>query len=73
MITLLRDEGLLSEERIGLLLSWRHSGFSVHNTVRLAVGDAAGIDLNRAGEWAARFGPDTAESEPRVGYLVGMT
>ena len=31
---LLQDEGLLSEERTELLLSWRHSGFSVHNRVR---------------------------------------
>ena len=34
----LRDEGLLSEERIALLLSWRNSGFSVHNSVTLAAG-----------------------------------
>jgi hypothetical protein len=27
----LRGEGLLSEVRARLLLSWRHSGFSVHN------------------------------------------
>ncbi|HXT51849.1 MAG TPA: hypothetical protein VN811_12450 [Thermoanaerobaculia bacterium] len=30
VIALLRDEGLLSEERIALLVSWRNSGFSVH-------------------------------------------
>ncbi len=32
---LLQDEGLLSEERAELLLSWRHCGFSVHNRVRV--------------------------------------
>jgi hypothetical protein len=30
VITLLRDEELWTEERIELLLSWRHSGFSAH-------------------------------------------
>jgi hypothetical protein len=33
VLSLLRRRGLLSEERIELLLSWRHSGFSVHNRV----------------------------------------
>jgi hypothetical protein len=44
VITLLRDEGLLTEERIELLLSWRHSGFSAHNAVGTAAGDAASIE-----------------------------
>jgi hypothetical protein len=35
VMRLLRDEGLLSDERTGLLLSWRHTGFSVHNRVRV--------------------------------------
>ena len=34
VLALLRRRGLLSEERIELLLSWRRSGFSVH-TLRL--------------------------------------
>ncbi len=33
VLVLLRGRGLLSEERIELLLSWRRSGFSVHNRV----------------------------------------
>jgi len=33
VLSLLRRRGLLSEERIELLLSWRRSGFSVHNRV----------------------------------------
>jgi hypothetical protein len=33
VLALLRRRGLLSEERIELLLSWRRSGFSVHNRV----------------------------------------
>lgn len=49
---MLRDQGLLSEKRIGLLLAWRHSAFSVHNTVRVAVGDTAGIE--RLGRYLLR-------------------
>jgi hypothetical protein len=30
VIAFLRDEGLLSEQRIELLLSWQNTGFSVH-------------------------------------------
>ena len=44
VIALLRDEGLLSEERIALLLSWRNSGFSVHAGVTVAAGDTAAIE-----------------------------
>ncbi len=32
-LRLLQNEGLLSEERTNLLLSWRHTGFSVHTRV----------------------------------------
>ena len=44
VITLLRDEELLTEERIELLLSWRHSGFSAHNAVTVPPGDRDGIE-----------------------------
>ena len=33
VLRLLRGRGLLGEERVKLLLSWRRSGFSVHNRV----------------------------------------
>jgi len=36
--------GLLTDERIELLLSWRHSGFSVHNTVTVAPDDGDGLE-----------------------------
>ncbi len=39
VLALLRRRGLLSEERIDLLLSWRRSGFSVHNRVYAHPGD----------------------------------
>ncbi len=40
----LQDEGLLSEERTELLLSWRHSGFSVHNRVRVEPEDQPAVE-----------------------------
>ena len=36
---------LLSQERLELLLSWRHSGFSVHNDVRLPAGDTKALEV----------------------------
>jgi hypothetical protein len=39
VLALLRRRGLLSQERIELLLSWRRSGFSVHNRVYAHPGD----------------------------------
>jgi hypothetical protein len=44
VFTLLRGEGLLSEERIRLLLSWRHSGFSVHTSVTVPPDDRDGLE-----------------------------
>ena len=35
---------LLSEGRSELLLSWRHSGFSVHNRVRLEPEDQSSVE-----------------------------
>jgi hypothetical protein len=40
----LQGEGLLSEERTRLLLSWRHSGFSVHTTVTVPPDDRDGLE-----------------------------
>ena len=39
VLGLLRRRGLVSQERIELLLSWRRSGFSVHNRVLAHPGD----------------------------------
>jgi hypothetical protein len=44
VLRLLQDEGLLSEERTELLLSWRHSGFSVHTGVRVEPEDAPALE-----------------------------
>jgi hypothetical protein len=40
---LLRDRGLISQERIDLLSSWRHSGFSVHNRTTVYPNDSEGL------------------------------
>jgi hypothetical protein len=40
----LQAEGLLSEERTRLLLSWRHSGFSVHTSVTVPADDWDGLE-----------------------------
>ena len=44
VMRLLQDEGLLTEERTQLLLSWRHTGFSVHNRVRVEPEDQPGVE-----------------------------
>jgi hypothetical protein len=44
VMRLLQDEGLLSDERTELLLSWRHTGFSVHNRVRVEPEDGAAVE-----------------------------
>jgi hypothetical protein len=44
VMRLLQDEGLLSDERIELLLSWRHTGFSVHNRVRVEPEDQPAVE-----------------------------
>ena len=42
VLALLRREGLVSDPLAERMLAWRHTGFSVHNSVRVRAGDAAG-------------------------------
>jgi len=44
VMRLLQGKGLLSEERTELLLSWRHTGFSVHNQVRVEPEDQPAVE-----------------------------
>jgi hypothetical protein len=44
VMRLLQDVGLLTEERTGLLLSWRRTGFSVHNRVRVEPEDGPAVE-----------------------------
>ena len=41
---LLKEEGLLSEDRIEMMLSWKKSGFSVDDSVRIAAGETKGLE-----------------------------
>ena len=44
VIRLLQNAGLLSKERTELLLSWRHTGFSVHNRFRVELEDQPALE-----------------------------
>ena len=44
VVSFLQDEGLLSEERIGLLLSWWHTGFSAHTRTRVEPEESAAVE-----------------------------
>ena len=44
VMRLLQDVVLLTEERTELLLSWRHTGFSVHNRVRVEPEDGPAVE-----------------------------
>ena len=44
VLALLEREGLITPERVALLLSWRHTGFSVHSSVRIAANDSDGLE-----------------------------
>jgi hypothetical protein len=43
VLGLLRDRELISAERIDLLLSWRNSGFGVHNRTSVYPSDSEGL------------------------------
>jgi hypothetical protein len=40
----LKNQGLLSDERIELLLSWKHTGFSINNSVTIYPSDELGLE-----------------------------
>ncbi len=44
VLSLLRKAGLIEQERIALLLSWKHTGFSVHNSVSVQAEDAGATE-----------------------------
>jgi hypothetical protein len=44
MIRMLRQEGRLEDEVAAGLLSWRHSGFSVHSAIRIVPWDTEGVE-----------------------------
>ncbi|HUP49498.1 MAG TPA: transposase [Thermoanaerobaculia bacterium] len=44
VLSLLRKAGLIDEQRMALLLSWKHTGFSVHNSVSVQPEDAGATE-----------------------------
>lgn len=44
VLSFLRKRGLIDEERVRLLLSWRHTGFSVHNSVVVEPEDPPAVE-----------------------------
>lgn len=44
VLALLRDKELIDHDRIALLLSWKHSGFSIHNSVAVEAEDSGAIE-----------------------------
>ena len=44
VLSFLKKRGLIDEERVQLLLSWRHTGFSVHNSVVVEPEDPAAVE-----------------------------
>ncbi len=44
VLSFLRREEVISQERLEMLLPWRHSGFSVHNEVRLPAADTKALE-----------------------------
>ncbi len=44
MVAATGEDGLLTEERTELLLPWRHTGFSVHNRVRIEPEDGHAVE-----------------------------
>jgi hypothetical protein len=60
---ILKKHGLLSDERIELLMSWKHTGFSVDNSVTVYPSDTAGL------ERLARYMLRSPVSLQRLHYL----
>jgi hypothetical protein len=74
VLALLRRRGLLSLERIGLLYSWRRSGFSVHNRVLVHPRDGREFEaLVRYMLFVALFGLATASHATPITYTLSGT
>jgi hypothetical protein len=65
VLRLLKDRELLSEERTKLLLSWRRSGFSIDDSVRIPAAEQKGL------EDVARYMLRAPVSLPRIRWTRG--
>ena len=70
VLALLRREGLISEILAGRMLGWRHTGFSVHNSVRVRAGDAAGRQRLAQYMLRAPFSLEKMSYEPVSGVVI---
>jgi hypothetical protein len=66
ILKMLKKHGLLSDERINLLLSWKHTGFSIDNSVTVYPSDEQGL------ERLARYLIRSPVSLQRLHYLPAM-
>ena len=66
VLALLHRRGLLSEDRIELLLSWKRSGFSVHNRVYVAAANGQGLEA------LVRYMIRSAVSLSRLRFTPGL-
>ena len=70
VLALLRREGLVSDLLAERMLAWRHTGFSVHNSVRVRAADAAG--RRRLAQYMLRapFSLEKMSYEPVSGTVI---
>ncbi len=70
VLALLRREGLVTEGLAETMLTWRHTGFSVHNAVRIHARDAAG--RRRLAQYMLRapFALEKMSYEPVSGIVI---
>ena len=70
VLALLRREGLVSAALAEKMLTWRHTGFSAHNSVRLGARDAAG--RRRLAQYMLRapFSLEKMSYDPEAGTVI---
>jgi len=69
VLALLRKEGLIDEQRIALLLSWKHTGFSVHNSVTVQPDDAGATERLVRYLMRAPVSQERLEFDPGLGQV----
>jgi len=70
VLALLLREGLISEILARRMLAWRHTGFSVHNSVRVRAADAAGRQRLAQYMLRAPFSLEKMSYEPVSGVVI---
>jgi hypothetical protein len=73
VLKMLLSEGLIRPERVGILMSWDHSGFNVDGSVRVAAGDARGRENISRYLIRAPFSVDKIRYSARKGSVIYRT